>query len=257
MKKDIHSQLIAYLEGSLLADEVQTIEQQLANSPELRREFEELKMLLQTLDAVPMEQPSPRLRQNFDQFLQNEPRPTVKVIRPLAFHHLKRYAAAAVIVLAVGLGFATLFYKNVQQQQQINALVAEVQHTNKLLILKMLQEESASQRIKAVNTAVEEAVAHPQVIRALIHTLHTDENVNVRMKAAEGLAQFARRPEVVDALTEALRQEKSPEVQITLIDILTNLKAYKAKDEFKKLLQQKDVMKVVKEKAAAGVEILM
>lgn len=262
MKTNIHTKLIDYLEGTLSKTEVAALESDLVQSPELRRALNELEILLQTMHEVPLEQPSANLYRNFHQRLETEQTPILKTLHPISnrvitLQKIKRYAAAAIIILTVGLGFGTLWYKNMKQQKQIDALVAEVQHTNKTLVLNLLREESASQRIKAVNTAVEEEVVDPQVIAALIHTLHADENVNVRMKAAEGLAQFSREPEVLDALTEALRMEKSPEVQITLIDILTNLKAYKAKDEFKKLLKKKDVMEVVKTKAAYGMEVLM
>lgn len=262
MKTDIHSELIDYLEGTLSQAEVATLELELAQSPELRRKLKELEILLQTMEEVPMEQPSQNLYRHFHKMLETEQKPVLKTLHPtssraITLQNIKRYAAAAVIILAIGLGFGTLWYKNVAQQKQINALVEEIENTNKLLILNMLREESASQRIKAVNTAVEEKVADPQVIEALIHTLHADENVNVRMKAAEGLAEFAQEQEVIEALTEALKMEKSPEVQITLIDILTNLKAREAKEEFQKLLKKENVMEVVKTKAAYGMEVLM
>lgn len=264
MKTDIHSQLIEYLEGTLPNAAVRELESTIAQSPELRRELKELEVLLQTMDDVPLEQPSSNLYRNFHQILEKEQRPVLKKLHKnhhsssvITFHKIQRYAAAAVILLAVGLGFGTLWYKNLTQQKQIDALVAEIQNTNKALVLNMLREESASQRIKAVNTAVEEEIADPQVIEALIHTLYYDENVNVRTKAAEGLAQFAGERSVINALTKALKTEKSPEVQITLIDLLTHLKARGASDTFKNLLKKKDVMDVVKNKAAYGMEVLM
>lgn len=264
MKQDKTSQLIDYLEGTLSETEVAALESQLVQSPELRRELKELEILLQTIEEVPMEQPSSNLYRNFHQMLEVQGRPVLKALHKnhnvskiITFQKIQRFAAAAIILLAVGLGFGTLWYKNLSQQKQIDALVAEIKHTNKSLVLNMLREESASQRIKAVNTAVEEEVADPQVIEALIHTLYHDENVNVRTKAAEGLAQFAQERSVINALTKALKTEKSPEVQITLIDILTNLKAHQAKDAFKNLLKKKDVMEVVKNKAAYGMEVLM
>ncbi len=262
MKPDKTSQLIEYLEGTLAKEKVTSLKLELANSPELRRELKELEILLHTMDTVEMEQPSGNLYRNFHQLLEKEQRPILKALKPeptrtIKLQNIQRYAAAAIILLALGLGFGTLWCKNLNQQKQIDALVTEIQHSNKTLVLNLLREESASQRIKAVNTAVEEEIADPQVIEALVHTLYFDENVNVRTKAAEGLAQFARERTVINALTKALKKEKSPEVQITLIDILTNLKAHQAKDTFKKLLKDKNVMEIVKNKAAYGVEVLL
>lgn len=262
MKPDKTAQLIDYLEGTLVKEKATLLKLELANSPELRRELKELEILLQTMNDITFDQPSGNLYRNFHQLLEKEQVPILKVInknptRIIKLQNIQRYAAAAVILLAIGLGFGTLWYKNLNQQKQIDALVTEIQHTNKTLILNLLREESASQRIKAVNTVVEEEIADPQVIEALVHTLYFDENVNVRTKAAEGLAQFARERTVINALTKALKTEKSPEVQITLIDILINLKARGATDTFKKLLESKNIMEIVKNKAAYGVEVLM
>lgn len=264
MKPDKTTQLIDYLEGTLPKTEVAALESELAQSPELRRELHELEILLQTMEEVPMEQPSNNLYRNFHQMLEAEQRPVLKTLhtnhnkgRIITLRKIPYYAAAAMILLAIGLGFGTLWYKNMQLQKQIEILGADIQNANTTLVLNMLREASASQRIKAVNTALEQDVTDPQVIDALIQTLYFDDNVNVRMKAAEGLAQFGRQPQVVKALTKALKTEKSPEVQITLIDMLTHLKAREAKDEFQNLLKQKGVMEVVKNKAAYGMEVLM
>lgn len=262
MKPDITDQLIEYLEGTLPEAEARDVERQLADSEELRQELRDLEILLNTMDTVKMEHPSNQLSQQFRQFLAQEeqkvtktkPEPSARVI---TLRRIEWSIAAAIALLAVGVAFGTLWQKNVRQQQQIDQLVAETENTRKMLILSMLQEQSASQRIKAMNTAVEERATHPQVIEALIQTLLVDDNVNVRMKAAEALGQFGQQKEVITALTKALRTEESPEVQITLIDVLTSLRAKEAMDEFKTLMKKDDLLDVVKNKAAYGVEILM
>ncbi len=262
MKPDITDQLIAYLEGELPEAEAMALEQELMGNEAWQRELEELTTLLGVMNKVPLAQPSARLRQHFQALLAQEMQAeknlrTEKPARIILLSRLAWSAAAAIALLVIGVGFGSLWMRNQQQQQQINTLVAEVENTRKMLILSMLQEESASQRIKAVNTAVEERATDPQVVDALIQTLQLDDNVNVRMKAAEALGQFARERQVITALTKALREESSPEVQITLIDVLTNLKAREAVDEFKTLMKKEDLLDVVKNKAAYGVEVLM
>lgn len=260
MKPDMTDKLIDYLEGNLPAAEVRQVEAELAKSEVLRREMQELRQLFQAMDEVPMERPSAQLSQRFHQFLAEaehqhlQPKPAAKVF---TLRRPEWLAVAAVIILAIGVGFGVLWQNNVRQQDQINSLVAEIETTRKMMILSMLQEQSASQRIKAVNTAVAERTADPQVVDALILTLLKDDNVNVRMKAAEALGGFANDRKVIAALTKALRTESSPEVQITLIDILTNLRAPEALDEFKTLMEQEELLDVVKNKAAHGVEVLL
>lgn len=260
MKPNMTDQLIDYLEGNLTDAEIQQVELELSKSDALRREMEELRQLFQAMDEVPIEQPSEQLSRQFYQFLQLEATKQKEPKREARIFTLPQpmwLVAAAVALLTIGVCFGVLWQTNSRQQEQINSLVAEIETTRNAMILSMLQEQSASQRIKAVNTAVEQRSANPQVVNALIQTLLQDDNVNVRMKAAEALAFFAHEQQVVTALIQALQTENSPEVQIALIDVLTNLKAPEALDEFKNLMENDALLDVVKNKAAHGVEILL
>lgn len=261
MKGDVTSYLIDYLDGSLSASERQALESRLAADAELRRELESLREVMEALDAVPQEQPQPQLRQRFETMLAEETAAAAAPARPLPGlrHYRWEWAAAAAIALVIiGSALGVLWQKNLRQQAQINALVTEVVNTRKMMVLSMLQEPSASQRIKAVNTVRQEAAsADDQVIRALIHTLNTDDNVNVRAKAAEALLHFTDHPGVAPALAESLANQDSPEVQIILIDVLVAARAREAVDEFRKIIKRDDVMEVVKNKAASGIGQLM
>jgi hypothetical protein len=258
MKPDMTEKLIAYLEGELSATETQQVEAEVAKSEALRQELQELEQLFQTMESVPVERPSAQLNQRFYRFLEQEKAAqSESKAKVFTLRRPEWLAVAAVIILAIGIGFGVLWQNNMRQQQQINSLVAEVETTRKMMILSMLQEQSASKRIQAVNTAVEQRAADPQVLDALIFTLQTDDNVNVRLKAAEALAEFANEQKVINALTNALRTEDSPEVQIALIDVLTNLRAPEALDEFKTLMEKEELLDVVKNKAARGVEVLL
>lgn len=262
MKPDTTDRLIDYLTGQLPEAEAEALEHQLAGSEELRRELQELETLLGAMNKVPMQQPGERLAHNFRQFLDEEARSARQVkpdktVRIFSLRRIEWSVAAAIALLAIGIGFGSLWQRNQQQQQQINTLAAEMETTRKMLILSMLQEQSASRRIQALNTAAEERDADPQVIDALIHTMLVDDNINVRMKAAEALGQFANDRRVVLALAGALRNETSPEIQITLIDLLTGLKAKEAVDEFKTLMKKDDLLDVVRNKAAYGVEVML
>ena len=255
MREEITALLIEYLEGSLLPDERQALEARLATDANLRRELESLREVIDTLDAIPREEPSPMLRQRFESLLAAEMKETRSGLR---IYHWEWAAAAAIALLIIGSGLGVLWQKNLRQQQQIDALITEVINTRKMMVLSMLQEPSASQRIKAVNTVREEpASIDEQVVFALVNTLNTDDNINVRVKAAEALLSFVDHPGVVGALVESLPRQESPEVQIVLIDLLVTARATDAVDEFHEILQRDDVLEVVKNKAAAGIGQLM
>ena len=143
------------------------------------------------------------------------------------------------------------------KQAELQQLRDEVLTTQKMLVLSMLNQSSASSRIKALNISAKKTQIDPQILDAFAHTLLHDENINVRMKAAEALAEQGNEPYVVAMLIKTLKTAKSPELQITLIDILVDLKAKDALGEFHELLQQDSLMEIVKTKAAYGVDALL
>lgn len=264
MKENKMSRLIDYLEGRLPEEQRQALEAELGQSESLRRELAALRQVFSDLDAVAMEQPGPELHDRFYRFLEEEQREVSRNDAPdgegtrRALRRFEWRVAAAVALLIIGLGFGMLWQRNLKQQQQINELVAEVQQTRKMMVLSMLEERSASQRIKALNTVQRErSSVDDQVIDALINTLNTDDNINVRTKAAEALLQFADHPGVVPALIRSLHLQEHPEVQITLIEVLVASRAEGAVDELQEMMEREELMEVVRNKAAAGVEQLM
>ena len=92
---------------------------------------------------------------------------------------------------------------------------------------------------------------------AFIHTLMTDRNVNVQMKAAEALAKYGKNDYINASLIQALKTQTSPEVQITLIDILVELEAKNAIGELHNILKKREVLDIVKTKAAYGLKVLL
>lgn len=261
MKQDKTSILIDYLEGRLPAEAQQRLEQELEQSEALRDELASLREVLTEMSRVSEEQPGPQMRRRFYDFLEKQEKPVLRPEKTAPVFRLRRVewsVAAAVALLIIGIGFGTLWQRNLKQQEQINALVSEIEQTRKMMVLSMLEEPSASQRIKALNTVQEEPRGvDRQIIDALVNTLNTDDNVNVRAKAAEALLNYTEYPGVIADLTRSLQLQEHPEVQITLIEVLTASKAEGALDEFQRIIEQDEVHEVVRNKAAAGIQQLM
>lgn len=257
----MEDKIIAYIEGTLSEAEQREVEQQLQTSPDWQKTYKELNILLGDLEQQPQWQPPASLEFRFHQLLAAEHRnlenkvvPTAKVI-PL--FRLEWKIAAAIALLIIGLGFGNLWQRNQQQQVALEQLQTEMLQTQKMLILAMLEKNSASERLKALNINTAKTNPDPQVVDAFIHTLLTDNNVNVRMKAAEALAEYEKNEYITAALIKALKIQNSPEVQITLIEILVNLEAKDAAGELQNILRKEDVLDIVKNKAAEGLEILL
>lgn len=255
--------LMEYLDGTLSEDARQELEFQLKQDAELRQELATLKAVLTQMEQLPEEQPSVELDQRFNQYLLGEQSrlksPNWRG-RIFSFHALPRIelqAAAAIALLLVGLGFGWFWRVNQRQQAEIVALRDEMHSTQKMLVLSMLEQPSASERIQAVNVLEEQKHADPEVLKALIHTLTFDDMVNVRMKAAQALSTFADEPAARKALINSLSSESSPEVQITIIELLVELGDKRALPTLRSVSEDEKKMDFVRQQAASGVERLL
>ena len=70
--QELENKFIDYLDDALTAEQRLEVENQLAQSAELRQTLEELKMVMRGLDNAEIFQPSENLQRNFDDFLRSE-----------------------------------------------------------------------------------------------------------------------------------------------------------------------------------------
>lgn len=252
--------ILQYLDDTLSPIEKTQLEARLDQDPALRQILLETRQLLQIMDQVPDEQPPASLQTDFMHTMTREfPHAFAKkpgFISSTVPGYWRAIAASVLVVLGLSLG--VLYQLNQQQRQQIDVLAQRVQQTQHLLALSMLEQPSAAQRIKAVNTIQQEITQpNPEVITALIERMRTDPHLNVRMKAVEALAQFPHVPAVVPALTRQLSREEHPQVLLTLIDVLVALQAQPAAPAMEELLKSNTQPEVVRNRAAYGMGQLL
>ena len=89
-------------------------------------------------------------------------------------------------------------------------------------------------------------------VQTLIHTLDADPNPNVRLAACEALFRLRADPRVGPALVEALPLQTDPNVQITLIEMLVQLREKRAVPQLQQLSQQPEALPAVRQQAASG-----
>jgi len=254
--------LLEYLDGTLASAERQQLEARLAQDADLRQTLEELQQVWQQLGQLPEQIPSASLDSRFDALLQTEKRrlqtPSwLKKVRQIsALSKIEWQVAAGFALLIIGIGFGWFYRVNQLQQAEIIALHKEMRNTQKMLVLAMLEEPSASDRIQAVNV-LEQEKSDPQVVKALINTLNFDDMINVRMKAAQALGSFGDDPMARKALISSLATQDSPEVQMTIIEILVALRDKQAVPSLRSMSQNQELMDFVRKEAAAGLNVLL
>ena len=267
--KEVQTNLIDYLDRSLDPAASERMRQHLEDCGECKREADDLQLLLTAMRETVAETPPAALRESFDTLLQSElnmlttsniigefkpaSAPTGKVI---FISHPVWKIAAAVILLTLGI----VIGKTLPSKQTpiasvpIDSLRNEVRSLRQEVMLNLIDDESASQRIKAVSYA--EGMSNPdqQVIDVLIHTLNNDKNVNVRLAALYSLERFADRRAVRDSLVNSLPSQTEPIIQVVLINLLAEKRDTRAIGPIRNIITNKKTLKEVKDAAQRSLQ---
>jgi hypothetical protein len=229
----------------------------------------ELVALGEGLAELPPEQPSPALRERFHAMLDayEEGRGEASHFLPRAWPPGRNWmwtrptvAISAAAVLLVAVGFMAGRYLGggevARSQQEIAGMQSELTNMRQLMVLSMLQQDSASQRLQGVNWSRRQPKADPQILGALLHTLRYDSSVDVRLAALDALSRYGDQTQVRQGLTEALESQQSPLVQVELIDLLVAWRDHSALDQLHKIEQDKSVDPAVRERARRAIDQL-
>ncbi|HTR31422.1 MAG TPA: HEAT repeat domain-containing protein [Puia sp.] len=175
--------------------------------------------------------------------------PAVAIVqKPVDTMHLIRETDLPTKTIAVAEKKPPTDGKPSTESKQLEALTAQVREMRELMMLSLLQNPAASERIRAVSYTSEIGHVNPHIAAALLATLNNDPNVNVRLTTLEALTHFARDPVVREGLIQSILQQESPLVQAALADVMLKLQEKRAIQPFKKLLQQKDLNGMVRSK---------
>jgi anti-sigma factor RsiW len=215
-------------------------------------EAAELATLWQQVGALPVGEPSPRLRARFDAMLAAEmasERAGRSVLRPdftaprspAARRRLSpispwvgRFAAVAA-TLAIGV-LAGAELASRRGDRQIEALRAEMASLHETVATALLAGESSSQRLAGVAYGRGVSGSDPRVAEALLRALENDPDVNVRLAALEALRPLAGQAPERPRLVAALSRQASPLVQLSLIEMLLESDGERGREELRLLL---------------------
>ena len=124
----------------------------------------------------------------------------------------------------------------------------EMTGMRQLVTLSLLQQQSATERLRGVTWAYQTESSDMEVLGALLRTINTDTNVNVRLAAIDAVRNFANSPVARRGLVQALPKQTSPLAQIALVDTLVDLKQADAKPQIETLLGSADLDPTVRER---------
>jgi D-ribose pyranose/furanose isomerase RbsD len=166
--------------------------------------------------------------------------------------------AFASVTLIIGL-FAGYFFKPVPKadDQQIEMLSQQVTDLKEMMMLSLLEKESATERLKAVSLTQEMDQASQKVTSALLTTLNNDGNVNVRLAALEALKPYVADDKVRQELIRSIGKQDSPLVQVALAELMAQLQVKSSVKELRKILKDERTPKEVKQKIQESIQVLI
>ncbi|MCF7761699.1 MAG: hypothetical protein K9M98_14465, partial [Cephaloticoccus sp.] len=140
------------------------VRQHLTHCPDCQREFSSLQRTLATLDIMPNEQPSPRLRANFYAMLEEEKHSAASAVtttprrKRMALWSWILSPLAACGLLALGFvagqrslpATAPVAATDITTQQQLAALQRKVDSMDQAVKYSLLQQQPAGERLKGV-----------------------------------------------------------------------------------------------------------
>ncbi len=234
-----------------------------------QQEADSLKGIWTKLGSIPTEEPSPRVRARFEAMLEAYEEGMANADPGPRWHEtLNEWIAgwwprqplvqlgAAVALLVVGLVVGTQFIVTEAPNGDLRTLEGEVQSLRQLVALSLLEQQSASQRLRGVNWTSRIARPNDEILTSLLSTLNYDPNVNVRLAVIDALAEFSDAPSVREGALNSLARQESPLVQISLINFLVDIREQRSIGVFEQLRQNGAVHESVRERAAWGLDQL-
>ena len=231
-----------------------------------KTESDELDATWRMLGAIDSPAPnSERMRARLDAVI-DAVEHTHTVPRPRLFESyvLQGLAAAAMLVVGIGIGWLAGSERTrppVAQSQtgtasEIAAMRSEMHDLREMVSLSLMQQQSASERLKGVTWTGQLDRPSGEVVSALLDALMHDPNVNVRLATIDALERFASREEVRRGTIQAVSQQPSPLVQIALIDFMVKTNERESMPALRRLAMDPQVNDAVRARAAWGVQQL-
>jgi len=257
--KKMKELMIDYIDGKLTGELKLFVEKHINKDEHNRKSFEEMKETIDLLQYDKEVEPDSDLKLNFLDTLESEieqlesdlENKEAKVIGLKISNYWQ--VAAAVSILVVGLLGGYWLTTNSQEKEQLMALQREMEATKKMVMMALNDQNSASQRMLGVNASYELKTADDDIVDALIETMNTDDNVNVRLAAINALANFKNEPSIRNALIASLKKQEDPIVQITLINLMVEMKEKGAIEGLKEIIEDSTNIESVKDEAHMAV----
>jgi hypothetical protein len=230
----------------------------LSTCSECAAEMAQLSMLWERLGDIPVPEPSAALTARWESSLASiisarrgtSWRFSLNALWPQRPVWQVSIAAAC---LVVGLTVGSTWNRD---RGEMAGLREDLANTKQMVALSLLQQQSATDRLRGVDYTVKMPAIEPDVISALVQAVNRDPNVNVRLAAIDALTRVSGDAGVRRSLTSSLKAQDSPMVQAALIDYVSEARDKDALGVLKDLTSRQDLNPLVRQRADIAVQRL-
>jgi hypothetical protein len=258
--EQVKEHMADYLAGSLSRAAAEEWDEHCAGCVACKQEAAALAETWRMLGLLEEQQPSARLRSRFYESLEAYRQGTESVLpapaRRQFFDWGWRGWAWSAALLVVGIAAGEWLSSRDRGPADLARLQDEVHNMRQLVTLSLLEQESASERLRGVDYAYHVEQSDTQVRTALLHAVNHDPSVNVRLAAVDALRRFAGNPGVRTSLAQSLAKQDSPLVQIALIDLIVDVRDKTAASSLAELERSPAANKDVRDRAVWGLSQL-
>jgi hypothetical protein len=244
----VQGHFLDYQAGTLAEADAAEVRLHLKTCLDCQREWAGLQETLLKLDRMPAPAPSGLLRERFYAMLEEE-QASIDAPSPFALARSRidaffarllpqrpvLQAAVVVAVLATGLTLGARFLTQTPApgpavatlapdpavQRELAELRKKVDSMGQLVAYSLQQQQSGNQRLQGVVASLDAADTNDRTLSELLQTLAFDPSTNVRLCALEALYPHAERAAVRAGVLAALSRERSPLVQVAMIDFIS------------------------------------
>ena len=263
----VDQDLVAHLSGNLDPQAEQRVRLHISECDQCREALESLTAFWSEMGKVPDEQPGPALQARFDDMLRqyeidareasmtqrSRPKDWLGWLMP--WRPLVRFGLIAAVLCIGALG--GYWMKSRQENgSEFVQLHDEVRGLSRLLTVSLLQQQSASERLRGVSWSYRLGEPDAEIIDTLIQILKYDPNVNVRLAALDALSRDTDRQTVRQELLESLPRQTSPMVQMAMVDLMVQLHEKGSLDALNRLMNNPKVNDDVRKKLAKSIQEL-
>jgi hypothetical protein len=266
-RKEIQAWIMDYLNGNLSPSDEASLFRILKEEGYDPDNLKELEDLNKNLDDLSIPEPSEQMHKNFYNMLEEE-KSRLSNINPLVESILFRIeqllapeflSRVVYVFLLIFAGWTAGYWiiPNRQIEVRTNILMNEIREMRETMTLTLLQQSKATERLKAISYTNEVTNPDIKVIMALLNTLDSDQNINVRLASLDALVEYADNPVVREGMIRSIANQDSPLVQIALADIMIALQEKRSIPELKKLLEKEDLNETVRTTLEQNIQTLI